>query len=272
MITVIIIPFFVLAFVVWRYRLLVSAENKLPVLMYHKVSLNQTDYLTVTAEQLDNQMQYLKKQGYWFVTMDNLHSRLRYRMPWAGKAILITFDDAYQSTLDLAYPILKKHGVKATIFVPTFYIGWKSNWDDHPECLMSLESLKTIDRAVFELGLHSHKHINYGEMDGDELVDDFIANLDFFKEHGISHNFTFAYPYGGWYKDSDHRRKMKAFFVERYLQFAFRIGNTINRLPRANEELDLGGDYFEMTRIDIRGTDSFNVFRWKVKFGRFNPF
>ncbi|MEO0044571.1 MAG: hypothetical protein RL329_4019 [Bacteroidota bacterium] len=38
------------------------------VLMYHKISKNEMNALTVTCEQLDNHLNYLQKNDYQFIT------------------------------------------------------------------------------------------------------------------------------------------------------------------------------------------------------------
>ena len=39
--------------------------------------------------------------------------------PHGGKTVVVTFDDAYLSVLELARPILDRLGLPATVFVPT---------------------------------------------------------------------------------------------------------------------------------------------------------
>jgi peptidoglycan/xylan/chitin deacetylase (PgdA/CDA1 family) len=49
-----------------------------------------------------------------------------------GRFVLLTFDDAYHDNFDLAFPILKRHGVTATFFVTTGFIDSRriSWWDE----------------------------------------------------------------------------------------------------------------------------------------------
>jgi peptidoglycan/xylan/chitin deacetylase (PgdA/CDA1 family) len=44
-------------------------------------------------------------------------------------SVAITFDDGYRSVLTVAAPILAHHGVPATVFVPTMWIGAANGWD-----------------------------------------------------------------------------------------------------------------------------------------------
>ena len=40
-----------------------------------------------------------------------------------GKPIVLTFDDAYGDFYYNAWPLLRKYGFRATVFVPTDYVG-----------------------------------------------------------------------------------------------------------------------------------------------------
>jgi hypothetical protein len=70
-----------------------------------------------------------------------------------------------------------------------------------------------------------------------------------------------AYPFGGFPKrDPILREQMISLFREQELDFALRIGNRINPWPLKHP--------YEMKRTDIRGTDTFFVFRTKLRKGR----
>ena len=48
------------------------------------------------------------------------------------RAVLVTFDDAYRDFAEHAWPVLRRHGVPATLFVPTAYAGERDRrfwWD-----------------------------------------------------------------------------------------------------------------------------------------------
>lgn len=46
------------------------------------------------------------------------------------RAAAITFDDGYADNHDVAWPILQRHGLTATIFVATGYVGFGRMWND----------------------------------------------------------------------------------------------------------------------------------------------
>jgi peptidoglycan/xylan/chitin deacetylase (PgdA/CDA1 family) len=87
--------------------------KSLPVLVYHHVNNSGED---ITEEQFDAQMGFLAQEGYKSIF---LREWIKGKIKPDGKTVAITFDDGYLDNWVYAYPILKKYGVKATIFVPT---------------------------------------------------------------------------------------------------------------------------------------------------------
>lgn len=96
-------------------------EPGIPVLMYHDLVVNKTDQNASTLEvaKFKEQMDYLKANGWTTITPQQLESWVAKKGTLPKKSVLITFDDGYKSTIDLAYPILKKHGFQATSFLIT---------------------------------------------------------------------------------------------------------------------------------------------------------
>jgi peptidoglycan/xylan/chitin deacetylase (PgdA/CDA1 family) len=67
--------------------------------------------------------------------------------------VVITFDDGDRSVVDYAYPILQKHGFKATLFVVTSEVGRK--WDG-VDCLGWDDLRRLRESGVFSIQSHSH--------------------------------------------------------------------------------------------------------------------
>jgi hypothetical protein len=93
----------------------------LPVLNYHEIS--PPDGYSIydqTPAEADQQLAYLKANGYTSVTLDQYRRWLAGADIGVSKPVLITVDDALNS--ELAWdPLLKKYGFKAVMFVITGY-------------------------------------------------------------------------------------------------------------------------------------------------------
>lgn len=87
------------------------------VLLYHRVcEINEDPYsLIVTPNNFEEQMKYLK-DNFNIISLSSLISQYKKRR-LVNNSIVITFDDGYYDNLYYAKPILKKHGVPATLFI-----------------------------------------------------------------------------------------------------------------------------------------------------------
>lgn len=72
--------------------------------------------------------------------------------------VTLTFDDGYESTYSIAYPILREKGFKATVFIVTDLIG--KIWNG--KRLMNTEQIRDLHRNGWEIGSHtkSHPHLS----------------------------------------------------------------------------------------------------------------
>ena len=70
----------------------------------------------VSPEQFEAQIRALSEAGYTGVSFDELQAYVLRGEPLPEKPVVITFDDGYRSNYTLAYPILQKYSMKATIF------------------------------------------------------------------------------------------------------------------------------------------------------------
>ena len=91
-------------------------NTQVPILMYHHLSEDVTNSEMVSPEQFEAQIRALSEAGYTGVSFDELQAYVLRSEPLPEKPVVITFDDGYRSNYTLAYPILQKYGMKATIF------------------------------------------------------------------------------------------------------------------------------------------------------------
>jgi len=94
---------------------------KVIVLNYHKID-NMHISLSVKPEDFERQMKYLTEHNFHSITPQELYAALVDGTELPENPVLITFDDGYMDNYTNAYPILKKYGLKATIFVITGFL------------------------------------------------------------------------------------------------------------------------------------------------------
>jgi len=245
-----------------QFSFLIPRKKGLPVLMYHKILQAHPDGLTVTADQFDHQLMYLKEKGYQTIHFKALKNLIRDGAPLPKKTIILTFDDAYLNFFEQALPLLNKYNFTATVFVPVAFMGKTNIWDQGSDLLMTADKLKQLAmQHGIEIALHSFLHKNYGDLAISDMEEDLNNCRQTLEFYGVPYSKVLAYPYGGYPKrDPELKGQMISLFKQFGLDFALRIGNQINPWPIYQP--------FEIKRIDIKGTDSFFIFRTKLTKGR----
>jgi peptidoglycan/xylan/chitin deacetylase (PgdA/CDA1 family) len=101
-------------------------NDPVAVLMYHSIAPFMDGWvfkhLSVGPDLFEDQMATLKRKGYVTITLKELYEYVTGRTRLPRKAIVITFDDGYLDNWVFAFPTLKRHGMKGTVFVSTDFI------------------------------------------------------------------------------------------------------------------------------------------------------
>ena len=231
---------------------------RLPILMYHNVSIDESKGLTISQKKLESQLSYLSKEGYKTYHFKDLH-----QIPndSSEKNILITFDDGYINQVEFALPILKKFALKATFFIPLNFLGKKDSWNTSELEIMTVEQLKALDPEIIELGFHSFYHKKYTELSNAEIESDTSKCIEFAGKNNLEFSAVLAYPYGKYPKGKIHSKSFQKILSQNGIEYGLRIGNRLNSFPFKKP--------YEIERIDVKGEWSLMKFRRKIRFGKF---
>lgn len=110
----------------------IAGAIEVPVLMYHKVNSNPLTGglgIRVAPVRFERQMRYLANNGYHTVSLTDLVAFLEKNEVLPSRPVVITFDDGYLDNYQHAFPVLKKYGFTATIFVVVNYVGKTNDFD-----------------------------------------------------------------------------------------------------------------------------------------------
>jgi peptidoglycan/xylan/chitin deacetylase (PgdA/CDA1 family)/GT2 family glycosyltransferase len=171
------------------------------VLCYHAVSPTWDADISVTPRQLERQVGRLLRRGYRGVTFAEALSA-----PPPGRLLVVTFDDAYRSVLELARPLLDRLGVPATVFAATAWVGRRAEWPGvdrwahtpHAAELdtMDWDELAALGEAGWEVGSHSRTHPRLTRLGDAELAEELGGSRAELAERLGAPPLSVAYPYG----------------------------------------------------------------------------
>ena len=169
-----------------------------PILAYHHISSDgKVNKMTVASSSFEQQMRFLTENGYRSISLKELDDFLNFRGDLPEKPVLITFDDGWTSTYKLAYPVLKKYNLKATLFVYSDLID-----EDNPVTL-TWDQVRELHDGGMEIECHtkSHRSLSPGKKEGFEeyfkaVEKELVFSRKRIKEELGKECKYLAYPYG----------------------------------------------------------------------------
>jgi peptidoglycan/xylan/chitin deacetylase (PgdA/CDA1 family) len=212
--------------------------------MYHEIAHASTtrSMFAVPPEVFADQMAYLADHGFTALTAGELAGILA-----AGgnglpeRPVVVTFDDGYGDFYDNALPLLKQHGLTATVFQTTGWVGLT----DQVQRMMNWRQLAEAADCGIEIGAHTYRHPELDQLPQKavraELFGPKLALEDKLGRAvpGLS------YPFGY----SNHMVRETA--REAGYAYAYAVGN---------EMAVSGGDAFALARLTIKRSTSMKSF------------
>lgn len=138
--------------------------GEVAVLMYHDISLQPLKDGIISVDQFEEQMQLLNDAGFHVIGMDEYVSFMLEEGTVPDNAVLITFDDGYESFYNHAFPILKRFGYAATNFVIV------STIDDQTlpgEAKLTWEQMREMEQDRMSFYSHSYAQHQYAVVNED---------------------------------------------------------------------------------------------------------
>ncbi len=177
---------------------------KIPVLAYHKIDLPTADVKIRGAytapKRFEKQVAYLRRHGFEFYSASGLISHFLENGQIPANAICLTFDDGWKDNYINAFPILKRYGVPATIFLVPACIGRTTDQvtatgEGAREHLAAGDLREMADHGI-EFGSHSMNHKLFDRITPDEIDNEVFESKAYIENLTQRECRTFAYPAG----------------------------------------------------------------------------
>ena len=115
------------------------------------------------ARRFARQMAWLKLRRYHVLSLgDLIRYRREHRLPPA-RSVVLTSDDGYVDNRTVAYPILRRHGFPATMFLVSEALGGTNTWDHGGELdgrpIMGWDAIHEMAGHGIEVGAHTRRHV-----------------------------------------------------------------------------------------------------------------
>lgn len=237
----------------WR-----QAIGGVPVLMYHAFTDGTSaSRFVLPRRAFARQMRMLALLRYRVIGFEEVAEVLREGRPLPRRAVVVTIDDGYADNFEIAYPILRRHGFSATLFLISRRLGAKADWSGDPgptdgRPLLDLEEVRQMRSGGIAVGAHTRTHPSLTGLPP-ERAEEEIAGSRADLEAAIGGPVpTFAYPYG----------ELDAQAADAVRRASFRGACTTD--PR---HARFGDDPLRVPRIEVRGTDTMLRFLRKVWLG-----
>lgn len=177
------------------------------ILMYHRIGGGTRSEIDLGASAFERQIVHLRRR-YRIISLDEVAGLRPFDAAARRDLVVVTFDDGYEETYTTVYPVLRRLGIPATVYVPARYIEDGRPFDfgvhrhtdpsQRPRPITWEQASEMVRSGLITIGAHTSTHVDLSLAsppqalreieEGDRLIE---ARLGIRPIH-------FAYPWGRW--------------------------------------------------------------------------
>jgi peptidoglycan/xylan/chitin deacetylase (PgdA/CDA1 family) len=224
----------------------VDPNLSIPILMYHEIAPHTPKMgplklsLLVMPNRFAEQMQYLKDRGFTTITLDDWMAARNGRAVLPRNPVIITFDDGRIGVYENAFPVLRRNGQKAIMFLISAEVGRVVKRYVSWQMVSEMQSA-----GVMTFGSHMVHHAVLPLLSTQRAFMELMYSRKLIQQHTGTHCDYFCYPHG----------KYDARTVNLVQLAGYRAATT--EIPGRSRVTD---HPFELRRIRVDGLDSMAVF------------
>jgi peptidoglycan/xylan/chitin deacetylase (PgdA/CDA1 family) len=222
------------------------------IVMYHSISPDGAPQRCPLSPQAFARQVSFIKSAYRVLRLRDIGEALSDHSD-ATRSVVITFDDGFQDFFTHAYPVLERHRVPSTVFVPVGFIG---KWD-----VMGEKQIFELHRGgLVDFGSHGVDHRSFGKMAPREAKRQAVESRQVLGNLLGVPVTMFAYPFG---EPEDHSARTRQILAESGYQLAvtgcWGTSNSLDRLLTLRRITFEEEDADDVLRAKIEG-----VFDWRA--------
>lgn len=192
--------------IAYQKQIVLKRKKDIPILVYNRVvqdnNLDDINNNCISTTRFDEHMKVLRDHKYEVITFkDYEKNRFKNRFDHNKKQIIITFDGSYEDNYFQAFPILKKYGFKAVVYLISHLRSNK--WDidnidkqEKESYMMNRGQIKEMQEYGIEFGGHTKTHVKLSRIEPEEARKEVFESTDILEELLGEKLLSFAYPYG----------------------------------------------------------------------------
>lgn len=235
-----------------------EAVNRPKVLMYHRVvedeTMSQHQDTCLHVEEFNRHLEFLDRMGYTPITFKDYWLFQQNELQLPKKPVILTFDDGYLDTHQLAFPLLREYGMKAVVFVLGDRSLDSNIWDADTKNvttapLMGNEHILELHDNGFEIGTHTLSHANLITIPEEDCYREIYKPKVILETLlGVNIN-SISYPYG----------RVNQHIKNQVFEAGYRFACSVFSGPA-----QFGMDPLEIRRITVHNTTSMAGFAMRL--------
>ena len=235
------------------------SQWRIPILMYHGIRsetwARYSYFETNTAPaRFAEHLRLLRDNGYITLTLGAAVNALA-KGSIDGRQVVLTFDDGYRDFYSEAFPVLRKYGFVATVFVITGATGAHRKQFKQHDCL-TWDEIRELHAYGISIGSHTVTHCELRSLGPSELDYEITKSKDDIEKAISTPVQSFSYPYAFPEQDRGFRDRLRDLLKQR----GYRYGvSTILGTSRP------GADPFCLPRLPVNSWDDADLFRAKLE-------
>ena len=196
----------------------------IPVLMYHNLAESYpkgSEGANITPKLFEEHMQGILDRGYTPIFVADYYDSVQRGEELPDNPIIVTFDDGYLSNYEIAFPILKRLNIPATIFIVTSTVGAKAGDGVVSTSHFTWAQAKEMQESgIIDIHSHSHTHRNMTQLSPAELQEELRISRYLIERNLGKNCFVFSYPFGGYNETTSNLARYAGYRMQILVNYA----------------------------------------------------